>query len=50
MISTFFNYIKILQNTITRIRNDQVVGSIPIASSSEIKASEVIGGFFVVYF
>ena len=30
------------------IRNEQVVGSIPIISSSVINASEVIGGFFVV--
>ncbi len=30
------------------IRNEQVVGSIPIISSSVINASEVFGGFFVV--
>ncbi len=30
------------------IRNEQVTGSNPAISSSEIKASEVIGGFFVV--
>ena len=29
------------------IRNEQVVGSIPIISSSVINASEVFGGFFV---
>ena len=28
------------------IRNEQVVGSIPIISSSVINASEVFGGFF----
>ena len=30
------------------IRNEQVVGSIPIIISSVIKASEVFGGFFCV--
>ena len=32
------------------IRNEQVVGSIPIISSSVINASEVFGGFFCVVF
>ena len=32
------------------IRNEQVVGSIPIISSSVINASEVFGGFFCVHF
>ena len=31
-----------------RIRNAQVVGSTPIISSSEIKPSEVFGGFFFI--
>ena len=31
------------------IRNEQVVGSIPIISSSVINASEVFGGFFCIY-
>ena len=30
------------------IRNEQVVGSIPIISSSVINASKVFGGFFCV--
>ena len=30
------------------IRNEQVVGSNPIISSSEIKPSEVFGGLFIV--
>ena len=30
------------------IRNEQVVGSNPIISSSEIKPSEVFGGLFVI--
>ena len=35
-------------SALQKIRNEQVTGSNPAISSSEIKASEVIGGFFVV--
>jgi len=39
-----------MQNGKSFIRNEQVIGSNPTISSSEIKASEIIGSFFVVIF
>jgi len=40
----------IITNSPYVVRNEQVVGSIPIISSSVINASEVFGGFFCVVF